>query len=66
MHDTFVLGLEPPFLIADVELEDQPGLRIVANLVQCTRAVVQIDMPLEIFYEDVTEEITLPQFKPAL
>ncbi len=65
MHDTFVRGLEPPFVIADVELEDQPGLCIVANLVECPSAAVHIGMPLEVTYEDVTEEITLPQFRPA-
>src|SRR5581483_3257411 len=26
MHDTFIRGMEPPFAIAQVELEDQSGL----------------------------------------
>jgi len=65
MHDTFVRGLEPPFVIGDVELEDQAGLCIVANLVECAPAGVHIGMPLEVTYEDVTEDITLPQFRPA-
>ena len=39
---------------------------MLANLVEVepTPEAVKIGMPLEIVYDDVTEEITLPRFRP--
>lgn len=58
-------GLTPPFAIAVVELEEGP--RMMCNIHECeqTPEALQLDMPLEVTFEKVTDEITLPQFKPA-
>ncbi|MEC9175924.1 MAG: Zn-ribbon domain-containing OB-fold protein [Pseudomonadota bacterium] len=58
-------GFTPPFAIAVVELEEGP--RLMSNIVGCpqTPEALQIDMPLEVTFERLTDEITLPQFKPA-
>ena len=58
-------GFTPPFAIAVVELEEGP--RLMSNIVGCpqTPEALQIDMPLEVSFERLTDEITLPQFKPA-
>lgn len=58
-------GLTPPFAIAVVELEEGP--RMMCNIHECeqTPEALQLDMPLEVTFERVTDEITLPQFKPA-
>lgn len=58
-------GFTPPFAIAVVELEEGP--RMMSNIVDCpqTPEALQIDMPLEVTFEALTDEITLPQFKPA-
>ena len=58
-------GFTPPFAIAVVELEDGP--RLMSNIVGCpqTPEALRIDMPLEVTFERLTDEITLPQFKPA-
>ena len=39
----------------------------MSNIVGCpqTPEALQIDMPLEVTFERLTDEITLPQFKPA-
>ena len=55
---------EVPYVIVIVELEEQVGLRIVGNLRDCPRDAVRVGMPLEVLWEDVTPEITLPQFRP--
>lgn len=58
-------GFEPPFAIAVVELEEGP--RLMSNILECeqTPEALQLDMALEVTFEKLTDEITLPQFKPA-
>lgn len=58
-------GFTPPFAIAVVELEEGP--RLMSNIVGCpqTPEALKVDMPLEVTFERLTDEITLPQFKPA-
>ena len=54
-----------PFVIAIVELEEGP--RLMTNLVDVEPdpATLRIDMPVEVVFEDITTEITLPRFRPA-
>ena len=54
-----------PYAIAVIELEEGP--RLMSNIVQCdqTPEALQLDMALEVTFEKVNEEITLPKFKPA-
>lgn len=54
-----------PYVIALVELEG--GARIPTNLVEVVPdpSAIRIGMPLEVVFEDVTPEVTLPKFRPA-
>ena len=58
-------GFEPPYTVAVVELEEGP--RLMSNILDCpaTPEALVLDMPLEVTFEKVTDDITLPQFKPA-
>ena len=58
-------GYEPPFAVAIVELEEGP--RIMTNILECeqTPEALQLDMPLEVTFEKISDDISLPQFKPA-
>ena len=58
-------GFIPPFAIAVVELEEGP--RLMSNIVECeqTPEALELDMPLEVTFEKLNDDITLPQFKPA-
>jgi uncharacterized OB-fold protein len=53
---------EVPYNIAQVDLEE--GLRITSNVIGCSNADLQIGMPLEVTFEDITNQVTLPKFKP--
>jgi uncharacterized OB-fold protein len=53
-----------PYAVAIVELEE--GFFLTTNIVGCPVEKVEIGMPVEIEYVDVTEQITLPKFKPRL
>ena len=56
---------EAPYVIAIVELEEGP--RLMSNLVDIAAdpSVLTIDMPLQVVYDDVTDQVTLPKFRPA-
>jgi uncharacterized OB-fold protein len=53
---------ELPYTVALIELEEGP--RLVSNVVGCPPAEVACDMPVEVVFEDVTPEVTLPKFRP--
>jgi hypothetical protein len=48
-----------------VEVNLAEGLRITTNVVGCPNSDLQIGMPLEVTFEDITDEVSLPKFKPA-
>lgn len=54
---------ELPYNVAVVELDEGP--RLVTNIIGCRNDEIHIGMPLRLVYEDVTEEFTLPKFRPA-
>ena len=53
-----------PYIIAVVELEE--GVRILSNLVgvEPDPARLPLDMPVEVTFEEVSPDITLPLFRP--
>jgi uncharacterized OB-fold protein len=53
-----------PYPVALVELEEDPGIRIVSNLVEIDATHIRSGLPVEVVFEDVTEEISLPMFRP--
>ncbi|MDB5424603.1 MAG: hypothetical protein JWQ29_2019 [Phenylobacterium sp.] len=57
-------GLEVPFVIAIVELVEQAGLRFLSNVINCPPEEVEIDMPVQVTFEQ-QEDIWLPLFERA-
>ncbi len=61
LHAGFVNAL--PYIVVFVELNDQPGLRILTNLVDVPPgAALSCGMPVEVVFED-RGAVTLPQFR---
>jgi uncharacterized protein len=60
-----VPGFTPPYAIAVVQLAEGP--RMMTNIVDCpqTPEALQLDMPLQVVFEKLDDEITLPLFRPA-
>lgn len=50
-----------PYAVVQVELEEGP--RLTSNLVEIPPEDITIGMPVEVTFDDVTDEITLPKFK---
>lgn len=55
---------QAPYNIVEIELAEQRGLRLISNLVDCPVEDIYIGMPVEVVFEQVSPEITLPRFKP--
>lgn len=52
-----------PYAVVVVELEEGP--RMITNLVNCRIEDIKMGMPVEVAFDDVTEEVSLPKFRPA-
>jgi uncharacterized OB-fold protein len=61
LHAGFVDAL--PYVVALVELEEQEGLRMVANLIDTPSGTeIRCGLPVEVVFEE-RGAITLPQFR---
>jgi len=58
-------SFDGPYAIAVVRLDEGPTL--MSNIVDCpqTPEALVLDMPLEVVFEEQSETITLPLFRPA-
>ena len=53
-----------PLTIVLVELEEDPVLRIVGNLLEASADDVRIGLPVEVTFEQIAPEVALPQWRP--
>ncbi len=58
-------GFDAPHSVAVVELEEGP--RMMTNIVECEQSLddLVIDMPVEVVFEQLDDDITLPLFRPT-
>jgi uncharacterized OB-fold protein len=54
---------EIPYNVSWIKLDEGPFL--MSNVTSCKNEDLHIGMRVEVVFEDVTEEITLPKFKPV-
>ena len=52
-----------PYAVAIIKLDEGP--RMESNLIVPDLEDIRIDMPVKVFFDDVTDEVSLPKFKPA-
>ena len=53
---------DAPYNVVIVELEEGP--RLHSNLVECDPGAIRIGMPVEVVFDKINDEITLPKFRP--
>ncbi|MBX6388891.1 MAG: OB-fold domain-containing protein [Frankia sp.] len=63
-HHAFHPAVPVPYVIAIVELAEQPDLRLVTNIVDCPPEAVHIGMPVQVAFEP-NGEAFVPVFRPA-
>jgi len=54
---------ELPYVVAIVELEEGP--HILTNIIGCQPDEVTCEMRVEVIWEDIIEEFSLPKFRPC-
>ena len=54
---------EVPYVVAIIETEE--GGRLISNVIGCKPDEVRVGLPVEVVFDDVTDEVTLPKFKPV-
>ncbi len=52
-----------PYNVAYVKLAEGPLL--MTNIVDCRNDDIRVGMPVEVVFDDVTPEVTLPKFRPV-
>jgi len=53
-----------PFVIAVIALEDAGGVRMISNLVGVDPKEIEIGLPVEIVWEDMSAALAVPRFRP--
>ena len=64
MHQVYhpAFAAEVPYAVVVVKLEEGP--KIVSNLAGIKPHEIKCGMPVEVFFEKLSDEVTLPKFRP--
>jgi uncharacterized OB-fold protein len=57
-------GDKVPYLLVTAELDEQPGLMFLTRLVGCDEATLAPGMALEVTFEPLDDDVTVPLFRP--
>ena len=52
-----------PYVVALIQLDEGPTM--MSNVVQCAPETLAIGSPVQVAFEDWSEEVSIPQFRPA-
>lgn len=67
-HQAWMPGPELPYVVAIVEIDEQPSVRLTTNIVNCAPADVRIGMAVRVVFErrsDRNGDVWIPLFEPA-
>lgn len=53
-----------PYVIAVVDINAMPGVRVLNNVVNCDLDTLAIGQQLDFYWHDVDDEVTIPRFTP--
>ncbi len=62
-HQPWIPGFDPPYVVSIVELDEQEGLRLTTNLVNCKPEDISIGLRVHVLFEDLGEGVFLPLFE---
>ena len=63
IHRAPIPGFRTPAVLAIVELEE--GVTMFSSVIECAPGELRIGMSLQVVFEAVSPEMTLPKFRPA-
>jgi uncharacterized OB-fold protein len=64
MHQLYHPGFagEIPYAVVVVRLEEGP--HVTSNVIGCSRGELRVGMPVEVVFEDLSDDVALPKFRP--
>lgn len=62
IRDSFLPGFQVPFVLVDVELDAEPGLRLIGRLVDGPESPLHLDDPVSIVFDDLAPGVSVPAF----
>lgn len=65
VHQSFLPGFDVPFVLVDVELEEQAELRLIGRLVDGVDAPLQLGDRVTVVFEDLAPGVSIPAFALA-
>ena len=63
VHRPQRLEFEVPYTVAIIELEE--GWYMLSNVIGCPHEDIEVGMPVEVTFQKMSDEITLPMFRPV-
>jgi len=71
-HQPWIPGVDPPYIVAIVELTDEPDVRLITNIVDISVDDMRVGLEVEVFFEDWTapsgdedSRVWVPLFRPV-
>jgi uncharacterized OB-fold protein len=64
-HQPWVPSPDHPYVIAVVELDEQPGLRLMTNVIHCPAESVHIGQRVRVVFENHGDDVWFPLFEPV-
>jgi acetyl-CoA acetyltransferase/uncharacterized OB-fold protein len=58
-------GLPPPYVVAQVAIEDDPRVRLTTNVVDCSFDSLYLGMRMSVVFQEVGDGVWLPLFRPV-
>ncbi|OBK63264.1 DNA-binding protein [Mycobacterium colombiense] len=72
-HQPWIPGFEPPYVVAMVELVEEPDVRLTTNIVGIPPKDVRVGLDVEVFFEDwatmpgdKNSKVWIPLFRPSV
>ena len=62
VRQSFLPGFDVPFVLVDVELDAQQGLRMIGRLVDGTVDDLALELAMQVVFEDVAPGVAVPAF----
>jgi uncharacterized OB-fold protein len=63
-HYRWLPDMEPPYVVAEVELAEQEGLRLMTNIVGCEVEEVRTGMEVQVLFAH-HDDVYIPLFRPV-
>lgn len=66
----WIPGFAPPYIVAMVELDDEPDVRLTTNVIEVAESDIRVGLPVEVVFEewpngDEGDRVWVPLFKPV-